>query len=101
MSELERCPFCGGKCYPAGWAKLNDKDDDSYDQGPECESCGATAQSIESWNHRAIPEGYALVPVEPTQAMIYEIAIHDQFTNKALIARYKAMLKAAKCPKQE
>ena len=41
------CPFCGGECDPAGWLGGDGK------RGPECEECGATAESTEVWNTRA------------------------------------------------
>ncbi|WP_288080329.1 hypothetical protein [Pseudomonas sp.] len=67
--ELEACPFCGGACDPRGWVNVDGE------MGPECEDCGATAPCIEVWNRRAalaqqpaaaVPDGWKLVPVEPT-----------------------------------
>ena len=43
----------------------------------------------------AIPEGYALVPVDPTDAMIDEIRTDERFTNRAMRVRYQSMLNAA------
>lgn len=40
------CPFCGGVCDPEGWMG-NDGE-----LGPECETCGSTAMSINAWNNR-------------------------------------------------
>lgn len=48
-NELKPCPFCGGKCDPKGWMNLD------AEQGPECETCGATAGSVEAWNSRKEP----------------------------------------------
>lgn len=42
-----------------------------------------------------VPEGWALVPIEPTLAMLKEIHLDDAFTMTALGARYRAMLAAA------
>ncbi|WP_313178959.1 hypothetical protein [Stenotrophomonas sp.] len=42
------------------------------------------------------PEGYVLVPVEPTVEMLCEIQLVANFTGDALRARYAAMLAA--CP---
>lgn len=42
------CPFCGGACDPAGWLS-------EQARGPECESCGATAENIDDWNRRTSP----------------------------------------------
>ena len=49
MSErngVAPCPFCGGDCDPTGWLSGDGV------RGPECESCGATAASVEDWNRR-------------------------------------------------
>lgn len=43
----------------------------------------------------AIPAGYALVPVEPTDAMLDEIKTDDRYTNRAMRVRYLAMLNSA------
>ncbi|EOL8993743.1 hypothetical protein ACM913_004010 [Cronobacter sakazakii] len=69
------CPFCGGRCDPNGW--MGSYDDGVPMCGPECEDCGATANSIEEWNRRTtalackavVPEGWKLVPVELTKEM--------------------------------
>lgn len=55
------CPFCGGECDPEGW--LGERDGHPY-RGPECNDCGATAESVEAWNRRTaiaaqgVPDGY-------------------------------------------
>lgn len=64
MSEdmaLKACPFCGGKCDPEGW--LGTMPDPhliggvgAERRGPECEDCGATAESVEAWNRRSLAE---------------------------------------------
>lgn len=46
MSKNKPCPFCGGEVDPAGW--LNGEGE----RGPECETCGATAPSLQRWNTR-------------------------------------------------
>ncbi|GEM_PF-5974437 len=43
----------------------------------------------------AVPDGYALVPVDPTPAMMAEICLVEGWTERALKARYQAMLAAA------
>lgn len=48
-SELKPCPLCGGAVDPEGWISCNRK-------GPECEECGATANSVMEWNTRAVPD---------------------------------------------
>lgn len=40
------CPFCGGECDPEGWLDGNGR------RGPECNECGATADTVEDWNRR-------------------------------------------------
>jgi hypothetical protein len=50
------CPFCGGKCDPDGWLGGGGL------RGPECENCGATADSLAGWNRRA-----SLAPVSAQQ----------------------------------
>lgn len=40
------------------------------------------------------PEGYVLVPVEPTEAMLQEIHLVKSFTGEAMHRRYAAMLAA-------
>ena len=91
MSELKPCPFCGGiGVDPEGWASVDTC-------GPECVVCGATATSIDQWNTRHIPEGYALVPVgqleehlkllqESDWSEVYKLAVGNQI---------KAMIEAA------
>lgn len=55
------CPFCGGRCDPNGW--MGSYDDGVPMCGPECEDCGATANSIEEWNRRTTElAGKAVVP---------------------------------------
>lgn len=46
----------------------------------------------------AVPEGYVLVPAEPTPDMLAEIHLVEHFSERALVARYKAMLSAAPQP---
>jgi len=47
---------------------------------------------------QAIPEGWQLVPVEPTPEMLKEIHLIEEFSERALIVRYKAMLSASPKP---
>ena len=42
-----------------------------------------------------VPEGWKLVPEEPTPQMLDEIHLVSEFTGKALTTRYRAMLAAA------
>jgi Lar family restriction alleviation protein len=69
-NELKPCPFCGGKAdidAPASIERL-----------VYCKGCyasiaeDATPKAIAAWNRRApaVPNGWKLVPVEPTDAML-------------------------------
>ena len=67
--RLEPCPFCGhAEIDPCEWM------DNKGNQGPGCPQCGALADSVATWNRRApaeagTPDGWRLVPVEPTDEM--------------------------------
>ena len=93
MTKLKPCPFCGGEAFY--WL------DTSYDDKHviECESCGTDMRdeyekddAIEKWNTRHIPEGYAVVPVNPTEAIIKAGQLNE---DRAIAILYKAMIKAA------
>lgn len=58
------CPFCGGEVDPRGWLGGDGV------RGPECEECGATAQSMEDWNKRAAAEPRA---VQTHHEIAYEL----------------------------
>lgn len=98
------CPFCGGRCDPNGW--MGSYDDGVPMCGPECEDCGATANSIEEWNRRStalagkavVPEGWKLVPVEPTKEMIAKMRYHNGGYDKHIKNGYAAMLAVAPEP---
>ena len=109
LPELKACPFCGSS-------------NQAFEEGSTfrwevlvCE-CGATAgecrksagrpAAITAWNTRAalagewrVPEGWRLVPVEPTFAMCVD---GDQAAEYKADARaiYAAMLSAAPLPKE-
>lgn len=65
---------------------------------------GQYAISLLDWarklNHppAKVPEGWKLVPEDPTGLMLNEIALTDDFTFRALTTRYKAMLAKAPNP---
>lgn len=54
MTDLLPCPFCGGTADPEGWlsAEEDPVTGDALRRGPECNDCGATADSAEAWNKR-------------------------------------------------
>ncbi len=101
MTELLPCPFCGSPADPNSLA------------GPfgerliQCSNCGCGAglsgacwqathnQAVEAWNTRHIPEGYTLVPVEPTEDMLAEGENQRDGEWENLASIYKAMIKAA------
>lgn len=97
--ELKPCPFCGGE------AEFERKGDRRQSTIVSCTCCGATQECGEEWGHgktwntRHIPEGYALVPVEPTRAM--REAFHDSYEDyenghaSCPDAQWKAMIAAA------
>lgn len=95
MSDLLPCPFCG--CSHI-------KDSDSGPTGTVmCMNCFASA-SKERWSFgitRHIPEGYALVPVDPTHKMhlagesAYEGGMSEYPDASAI---YKSMITAAQEP---
>jgi hypothetical protein len=60
--ENKSCPFCGGQPDPKGWMAGDGQ------QGPECEGCGATAESLERWNTRCSP------PVDHQQSNVDFVA---------------------------
>lgn len=67
--ELKPCPFCGGD---AEFERIGNSRRSTI---VNCTECGASQECGEEWGHgrtwntRHIPEGYALVPVEPTSKM--------------------------------
>lgn len=87
--ELKPCPFCGNTTLEENSARIM------------C-NCGASMRTgvimspsdgHEKWNKRHTTEGYALVPVEPTEAMLR--ACKSAVMRSDARANYKAMLKAA------
>lgn len=110
------CAHCGGR---ADMDKPRLMDDGRYFSVSVSCDCGLTVQGTSSfrgvgseaeaearslWNQRvspptsAVPEGWKLVPAEPTPEMLAEIHLVEHFSEQALQARYKAMLSAAPQP---
>jgi len=46
----------------------------------------------------SVPDGWKIVPVEPTPEMLEEIWLDERFQERAMKARYAAMLAAAPAP---
>ncbi len=55
----------------------------------------ATAAAVNELKAQAKPEGWRLVPLEPTPEMLAEMCLVEGWTERALKARYQAMLAAA------
>lgn len=90
--ELKPCPFCGS----------DDVVCNIFDERPGCNQCEASANTIAGWNRRHAQEGYALVPVEPTDDMmdaaskeVDESAIYNYGAPPAPINIWYAMIAAA------
>jgi hypothetical protein len=63
----------------------------------QCSECRLEPQAAP---REAQSDGWKLVPVEPTDAMLEEITLLEGFTHVAMSARYKAMLAAAPTPER-
>jgi hypothetical protein len=102
-AEIALCPFCGD------WgAEVAESAVPSIHGGQKqavyCNTCfcaGPTSETekgaVEAWNRRVAltpPEGFVLVPVEPTEAMLQEIHLVKSFTGEAMHRRYAAMIAA-------
>lgn len=120
--ELKPCQFCGGAPTTTGPLEIGTSD--TYETCIECERCGfqissndgfsagkesSRAKAVERWNRRAIPAGYALVPVDPTEEMLYAtrgVAVvcgdsADYMGREEAAEAYKAMLAAVPAPTQQ
>jgi len=121
VSELLPCPFCGGK---ASVRHERDLYLDRYQRHfVKCGSCGASGSEkianeddaygaiqsvLAGWNRRSQePDGWQLVPVEPTlimqQAGLRQL--QDNLGESAVIIRdpllcYRVMIAAAPSPKE-
>ncbi|WP_337971690.1 hypothetical protein [Cronobacter sakazakii] len=87
------CPFCGGRCDPNGW--MGSYDDGVPMCGPECEDCGATANSIEEWNRRPTAlagkavggsEGFECTPVADLYELLTKCGECYDYTTSAKVA---------------
>jgi hypothetical protein len=117
INNLKSCPFCGGEAYIETegtvsrlFAKHTENcffDDESPLRGLYSESGNAAAMLAEEWNMRApieIPDGYAIVPKEPSQAMADEAWKYGDQVNHIPadpVYSYKAMLSVALNPYAE
>lgn len=97
MSKLIPCPFCGEN------PKEGIEGNSFYIrcEGAFCSMASiygpvfATASIIDTWNTRTPLPGYAMIPVEPTEDMIYQLRVFCDEEDYFLKAGYKAMIEAA------
>lgn len=76
VNNLLPCPFCGAKVEIT-----NRKARDMW--AVQCCDCGNSTTEwmhdknavIVSWNTRHTPKGYALIPIEPTEALLESMAV--------------------------
>ena len=88
--KLLPCPSCGGKAdFYREWTGQS---------FVECSGCGMRSKSVIVWNTRHIPEGYVLVPVEPTGAMVNvnPRILHPRIAKEI----YQAMIAAAQAQQE-
>lgn len=120
MGDLKSCPFCGGTPSPTGRVTYSENHEAWWPDGERvreaffvnCTRCGASnlglighrtpEAAIEAWNRRvsAAPDGWVLVPREPTGKMtslgalaVRTGALHLTVLEAAAI--YRAMVSAA------
>jgi len=60
------------------------------------ELCWLAYQAGRAANSPEIPDGWALVPIEPTREMLEQIKFLNGITDQAMTVRYKAMLAAVR-----
>lgn len=88
--ELKPCPFCGSE-----YIELHGG------MHPKCNECGCEQsrvigrKSVAVWNTRHIPEGYALVPLEPTREMVEALRDVISVTSRGGVLRAGIALKAS------
>ncbi|MGF6633543.1 Lar family restriction alleviation protein [Paraburkholderia sp. MM6662-R1] len=114
--ELKPCPFCGSDEVTIGSFGSSYVDPQHYVQCEECD--GATmrhasdAAAIAAWNRRAaasaqatgqagVPDGWKLVPAEPTDQMTFVGQSHRYDSAWSIGAIYRKMLAAALTPPQD
>ncbi len=106
MDDLIERLQAGCVYRPKRWS--GDTHDDLGGPIDEAATESLLAEAAEALSQqRAVPEGYALVPVEPTAAMVNAAANYDTGSSDGTVGRFCAgeiwylMLAAARSPEQE
>lgn len=113
MPELLPCPFCGG-------TNIGGKLREGYSRFVMCGDCGAQCADVDTlpeldcvvaWNRRAaiqqaaVPEGFQIVPIEPTPEMIEaaHFTMRSEWSDPVghFVSHYKAMLAASPAPPKQ
>lgn len=111
MTELKPCPFCGAELEYLFYTL-------DHNQGgkwgfAQCPCCGASAgevrtsydqsenapwheDALKEWNTRHIPEGYALVPIEPTKQILTAMVSNSGEDLEEMEEKYKAVIEVAR-----
>jgi len=100
--EFEKLPRIAGILVETGvyYSHINERYTSCYEKGHESYLCGFVNGAWHAWQAR-VPEGYVVVPKEPTPKMI-DVGMggfcfpldNGSFSNHDLIFAYRAMLEA-------
>lgn len=101
-TELLPCPFCGtDEFLMLSNSLLGEHSFWQVECG--CHASGAPEvlreNAIKVWNSRPLPDGYAIVPVDPTEAMVEIAPHHDRDDMASYREIYRAMINAAQAPR--
>lgn len=109
--ELKPCPFCGKPPSEPEKSSASDerngynftvsiscecgvsvvKKSKRLDSGWCCDNGEAVQEAVKTWNTRHTPEGYALVPVEPTE-YILSAGYKNHYRMNTELGKQKAIL---------
>ena len=98
--ELKQCPFCGSDADLRLARSSDVKPEQFWIFCFTCKACGPYIESIDeakkAWNTRTIPEGFALVPIVPTQEMVRAMdGTLGLWDEEAVQSAYYAMIGAS------